>query len=149
MKYFKCSMLFDLPLWCVLVLIQITKWTASRILTQSVNILRLDAYKRAWRALHRECEPFSLRSTTLCVVLMLHHRNKKGTQGTPTIKQILPTANTTKGVRANFPVLLFTPLALQGIVCYTFVFRVVIGEVFTNVKVKLLCSEVCASHKWS
>ena len=45
------------------------------------------------------------------------------------------------------PVLLFTPLALQGIVCYTFVFRVVIGEVFTNVKVKLLCSEVCASHK--
>ena len=28
-----------------------------------------------------------------------------------------------------------------------FIFRVVIGEVFTNVKVKLLCSEVCASHK--
>ena len=67
-------------------------------------------------------------------------------EGTPTINQILPTANTTKGVRAILPVLLFTPLALQGIVCYTFVFRVVIGEVFTNVKVKLLCSEVCASH---
>jgi hypothetical protein len=33
------------------------------------------------------------------------------------------------------------------LVCYTFVFRVVIGEVFTNAKVKLLCSEVCASHK--
>ena len=26
-------------------------------------------------------------------------------------------------------------------------FRAVIGEVFTNVKVKLLCSEVCALHK--
>ena len=70
---------------------------------------------------------------------------KKSTpEGTPTIKQILPTANTTKGVRAILPVLLFTPLALQGIVCYTFVFRVVIGEVFTNVKVKLLSSEVRA-----
>jgi hypothetical protein len=29
-------------------------------------------------------------------------------------------------------VLLFTRLALQGIVCYTFIFRVVIGEVFAD-----------------
>ena len=65
----------------------------------------------------------------------------------PTIKQILLTANTTKGARTILPVLLFTRLVLQGIVCYTFVFRAAIGEVFTNVKVKLLCSEVCASHK--
>ncbi len=41
-------------------------------------------------------------------------------------------------------VLLFTRLTPQGIVCYTFAFRVVTGEVFTNVKVKLLRSEVCA-----
>ena len=61
----------------------------------------------------------------------------------PTIKQISLTANTTKGARTILPVLLFTRLALQGIVCNTFVFRVVIGEVFTNVKMKLLCSEVC------
>ena len=52
-------------------------------------------------------------------------------------------ANTTKGVRAILSVLLFALLVLQGIVCYTFVFRVEIGEVFTNVKVKLLRSEVC------
>ena len=38
----------------------------------------------------------------------------------------------------------FTRLTLQGIVCYTFVFRVVIGEVFADTKVKLLRSEVCA-----
>ncbi len=43
----------------------------------------------------------------------------------PTIKQVLPTANIIKEVRANLLVLLFTRLALQGIVCYTFVFRVV------------------------
>ena len=28
-----------------------------------------------------------------------------------------------------------------------YIFRVVMGEVFANAKVKLLCSEVCASHK--
>ena len=47
----------------------------------------------------------------------------------------------------NLPVLLFKLLTLQAIVCYTIVFRVVIGEAFTKLKVKLLCSEVCAAHK--
>ena len=69
-------------------------------------------------------------------------KKKEVPKNAPSIKQVLPTENT-KGVRAILFVLLFTRLAPQGIVCYTFVFRVVIGEVFTNVKVKLLCSEVC------
>ena len=41
-------------------------------------------------------------------------------------------------------VLLFTLLAQQGIVSYTFIFRVVTGEVFADAKVKLLRSEVRA-----
>ncbi len=40
-------------------------------------------------------------------------------------------------------VLFFTRLAPQGVVCYTFVFRVLICEVFAIAKVKLLYSEVC------
>ena len=71
---------------------------------------------------------------------------KNHSEGTPTIKQILPPEKEKRSTDDLF-VLFFTRLAPQGIVCYTFAFRVVIGEVFTNVKVKLLCSEVCASHK--
>ncbi|MBR2325285.1 MAG: hypothetical protein IKA53_04505 [Clostridia bacterium] len=44
---------------------------------------------------------------------------QKAAQRVPTIKQFLLTANTTKGVRAILSVLLFTLLALQGVVCYT------------------------------
>ena len=56
-------------------------------------------------------------------------------------------APTEKDRECEISLSFFTRLDLQGIVCYTFIFRVVIGEVFTNVKVKLLCNEVCASHK--
>ena len=48
-------------------------------------------------------------------------------QGTPAIKQ---TANTTKGVQAKLPVLLFAFFVPQGIVKLHFYFLVAIGEVF-------------------
>ena len=64
----------------------------------------------------------------------------------PPIKQVLPAEKSKRSTRNFVRTPFYTP-CLQGIVCYIFIFRVVIGEVFTNVKVKLLCSEVCAPHK--
>ena len=45
--------------------------------------------------------------------------NKKPTQGTPTIKQVLPPEKEKRSTDDLF-VLLFARLALQGIVCYTY-----------------------------
>ena len=44
---------------------------------------------------------------------------KKEVQGTPTIKQVLPPEKEKRSTDDLF-VLLFTRLALQGIVCYTY-----------------------------
>ena len=44
---------------------------------------------------------------------------KKRRKGTPTIKQVLPPEKEKRGTDDLF-VLLFTRLALQGIVCYTY-----------------------------
>jgi len=46
-------------------------------------------------------------------------KNKKAPQGTPTIKQVLPSKKEKRSTDDLF-VLLFTRLALQGIVCYTY-----------------------------
>ena len=48
-----------------------------------------------------------------------------------------------------FSSLLIRPCPARYSVLYLFIFRVVISEVFTNMKVKLRRSEVCAPHKWS
>ena len=64
----------------------------------------------------------------------------------PPIKQVLPAEKSERST-SNFVRTPFYTPCLQGIVRYTSVFRAIIGEVFTNVKVMLLCSEVCAPHK--
>ena len=48
-----------------------------------------------------------------------NHKDKKGAKGTPTIKQVLPSEKEKRSMDDLF-VLLFTRIALQGIVCYTY-----------------------------
>ena len=52
------------------------------------------------------------------LIFSIHPKQKNHPEGVPSIKQVLP-AETQKEYGHLF-VLLFTRLALQGIVCYTF-----------------------------
>ena len=51
--------------------------------------------------------------------LCLEQQKEKALEGPPTIKQVLPPEKEKRGTDDLF-VLLFTRLALQGIVCYTY-----------------------------
>ena len=66
-------------------------------------------------------------SVTMYAKRRMFSAKKKEPEGTPIIKQVLPPEKEKRGTDDLF-VLLFTRLALQGIVCYTFsiYYRVVI-----------------------
>jgi len=59
--------------------------------------------------------------------MLKNYKKRESLEGTPTIKRVLPSEKEKRSTDDLF-VLLFTRLALQGIVCYTFsiYYRVVI-----------------------